>query len=62
MSAARAAPDDDRMTYLCDRVPYVLPLRALTRHGERLPAPAEFLSAVGSPSPVRSPQVGSPAY
>ncbi|MGW5866388.1 NACHT domain-containing protein [Streptomyces sp. NPDC055239] len=50
VSAARTAPgDDDRMTYLYDRIPYVLPLRTLTRHGERLPAPADFLSAVGSP-------------
>ncbi|MGW6270469.1 NACHT domain-containing protein [Streptomyces sp. NPDC055060] len=49
VSAARPGPDDDRMTYLYDRVPYVLPLRTLTRHGERLPAPADFLSAVGSP-------------
>lgn len=49
VSAASPAPDDDRMTYLYDRIPYVLPLRTLTRHGERLPAPADFLSAVGSP-------------
>ena len=50
VSAARTAPaDDDRMTYLYDRIPYVLPLRTLTRHGERLPAPADFLSAIGSP-------------
>ncbi|MEV2252253.1 NACHT domain-containing protein [Streptomyces sp. NPDC050147] len=49
VSAAGPAPDDDRMAYLYDRVPYVLPLRTLTRHGERLPAPADFLSAVGSP-------------
>ncbi|QES43072.1 ATP-binding protein [Streptomyces venezuelae] len=37
------------MAYLDDRVPYVLPLRTLTRHGERLPAPADFLAAVGCP-------------
>ncbi|MFD3572939.1 NACHT domain-containing protein [Streptomyces sp. NPDC058644] len=49
VSAARCAPDDDRMTYLHDRIPYVLPLRTLTRNGERLPAPADFLAAVGSP-------------
>ncbi|GGR85325.1 ATP-binding protein [Streptomyces aureoverticillatus] len=45
-------PEDergDRMAYLHDRVPYVLPLRTLTRHGERLPAPKDFLPAVGSP-------------
>ncbi|MGW0907548.1 NACHT domain-containing protein [Streptomyces sp. NPDC002853] len=49
VSAARSAPGDDHMTYLYDRIPYVLPLRTLTRHGERLPAPADFLAAVGSP-------------
>ncbi|MFG2498711.1 NACHT domain-containing protein [Streptomyces sp. NPDC048441] len=49
VSAARSAPDDERMTYLYDRIPYVLPLRTLTRHGERLPAPKDFLSAVDSP-------------
>ncbi|WP_229697458.1 NACHT domain-containing protein [Streptomyces lasiicapitis] len=51
VSAARQVLDerDDRMAYLYDRVPYVLPLRTLTRHGERLPAPKDFLPAVGSP-------------
>ncbi|MFE6403890.1 NACHT domain-containing protein [Streptomyces alboflavus] len=51
VSAARQDPDSGagRMAYLHDRVPYVLPLRTLTRHGERLPAPKDFLSAVGSP-------------
>ncbi|MEV6652623.1 NACHT domain-containing protein [Streptomyces sp. NPDC051219] len=38
-----------RMSYLHDRIPFVLPLRTLTRHGERLPAPDRFLSAIGSP-------------
>ncbi|MFJ2774438.1 NACHT domain-containing protein [Streptomyces sp. NPDC087300] len=37
------------MAYLDDRVPYVLPLRTLTRHGERLPAPPGFLASVGCP-------------
>ncbi|MEV8316040.1 NACHT domain-containing protein [Streptomyces sp. NPDC059900] len=49
VSAARSAPDEDRMTYLYDHIPYVLPLRTLTRHGERLPAPKDFLSAVDCP-------------
>ncbi|MEU4796477.1 NACHT domain-containing protein [Streptomyces sp. NPDC023327] len=49
VSAARQDLAEGPMTYLADRVPYVLPLRALTRHGERLPAPADFLSAVGCP-------------
>ncbi|WP_237537591.1 NACHT domain-containing protein [Streptomyces sp. SID2999] len=31
------------------RVPFVLPLRTLTRHGEQLPSPARFLTAVGCP-------------
>ncbi|WP_371527937.1 NACHT domain-containing protein [Streptomyces sp. NBC_01283] len=48
-SAADPVGPDGRMTYLHDRIPYVLPLRTLTRHGERLPAPADFLRAVGSP-------------
>ncbi|MET9473966.1 NACHT domain-containing protein [Streptomyces sp. NPDC002922] len=39
----------DRMEYLYDRVPFVLPLRTLTRHGERLPAPKDFLAATGCP-------------
>ncbi|MBT2443868.1 NACHT domain-containing protein [Streptomyces sp. ISL-36] len=37
------------MAYLRDRIPFVLPLRTLTRHGERLPAPDRFLSAAGCP-------------
>jgi hypothetical protein len=40
---------DDGMAYLEDRIPFVLPLRTLTRHGERLPAPRDFLSAAGCP-------------
>ncbi|WP_137988652.1 NACHT domain-containing protein [Streptomyces vilmorinianum] len=40
---------DASMAYLRDRIPFVLPLRTLTRHGERLPAPERFLSAVGCP-------------
>ncbi|MFI1658811.1 NACHT domain-containing protein [Streptomyces sp. NPDC020472] len=39
----------DGMAYLRGRVPFVLPLRALTRHGERLPAPDRFLPAAGCP-------------
>ncbi|MEV4944111.1 NACHT domain-containing protein [Streptomyces sp. NPDC053755] len=47
-----SAATDNRaegMEYLHDRVPFVLPLRTLTRHGERLPAPDRFLSAAGCP-------------
>ncbi|MFB6838468.1 NACHT domain-containing protein [Streptomyces sp. NPDC056361] len=39
----------DGMGYLRGRVPFVLPLRTLTRHGERLPAPGHFLAAAGCP-------------
>ncbi|MFE5948583.1 NACHT domain-containing protein [Streptomyces sp. NPDC056480] len=54
VSAARAdAPagdgNADDMAYLHHRIPFVLPLRALTRHGERLPSPDRFLSAVDCP-------------
>ncbi|MGW2225098.1 NACHT domain-containing protein [Streptomyces formicae] len=44
------------MAYLEDRVPYVLPLRTLTRHGERLPAPPDFLASVGCPLAGTQPQ------
>ncbi|MFD8977616.1 NACHT domain-containing protein [Streptomyces sp. NPDC059593] len=37
------------MAYLNGRIPFVLPLRTLTRHGERLPAPDRFLTAAGCP-------------
>lgn len=46
VSAARR-DSADRMAYLHDRIPFVLPLRTLTRHGERLPVPKDFLAAVG---------------
>ncbi|MCY0938134.1 NACHT domain-containing protein [Streptomyces sp. H34-S4] len=49
--AVTAAQQDrpDQPAYLRDRIPFVLPLRTLTRHGERLPAPKDFLSATGCP-------------
>ncbi|MFE7585132.1 NACHT domain-containing protein [Streptomyces gardneri] len=49
--AVSAASDDraDGMAYLYGRIPFVLPLRTLTRHGERLPGPDRFLSAAGCP-------------
>lgn len=37
------------MSQLLGRVPFVLPMRTLTRGGRGLPAPAEFLQAVGCP-------------
>ncbi|MFF6997795.1 NACHT domain-containing protein [Streptomyces sp. NPDC008313] len=48
VSATRAEPDGP-MAYLHGRVPFVLPLRSLTRHGERLPGPGRFLDAAGCP-------------
>lgn len=50
--AAAAEEPVEGMTYLWGRVPFVLPLRALTRHGERLPAVADFLSAADCPLPA----------
>ncbi|MFF5703990.1 NACHT domain-containing protein [Streptomyces sp. NPDC012794] len=49
--AVSAARQDlpPQMAYLEDRIPFVLPLRTLTRHGERLPEPREFLNAAGCP-------------
>ncbi|MFD9408742.1 NACHT domain-containing protein [Streptomyces sp. NPDC059989] len=49
--AVTAARQDltPQMDYLYDRIPFVLPLRTLTRHGERLPAPRDFLTAAGCP-------------
>ncbi|WBB64317.1 NACHT domain-containing protein [Streptomyces sp. WMMC500] len=54
LSATRAdtraeSREASTMDYLAGRVPFVLPLRTLTRHGQRLPAPRDFLSATGSP-------------
>ncbi|MEU2548785.1 NACHT domain-containing protein [Streptomyces roseolus] len=47
--SACAAPPADGMGYLHGRVPFVLPLRTLTRHGERLPDAERFLSAADCP-------------
>ncbi|MGE7385665.1 NACHT domain-containing protein [Streptomyces sp. NPDC004126] len=49
--AVSAARQDlpPQMAYLDDRVPFVLPLRTLTRHGDRLPEPRDFLTAAGCP-------------
>ncbi|MGW1768909.1 NACHT domain-containing protein [Streptomyces sp. NPDC002073] len=48
VSAADPAPAA-AMAYVRNRIPYVLPLRTLTRHGGRLPAPRDFLAAAGFP-------------
>lgn len=47
--AACATPPADGMGHLHGRVPFVLPLRTLTRHGERLPDAERFLSAADCP-------------
>ncbi|MGK5532031.1 NACHT domain-containing protein [Streptomyces sp. URMC 129] len=39
----------ESLVHLFGRVPFVLPLRALTRAGAELPVPRDFLSAVGCP-------------
>jgi hypothetical protein len=39
----------DGLFQLLGRVPFVLPLRTLTRGGQPLPAPADFLSAISCP-------------
>lgn len=49
VTTARQEALTARFTHLMGRVPFVLPLRTLTRAGARLPAPADFLSAVTSP-------------
>ncbi|WP_030757818.1 NACHT domain-containing NTPase [Streptomyces griseus] len=50
LAVSAAAPGAaDGMAHLHGRVPFVLPLRTLTRHGERLPVPDRFLSATGCP-------------
>ncbi|MFJ6937331.1 NACHT domain-containing protein [Streptomyces sp. NPDC101132] len=47
VSAARPVPDE-RMMYVRDRIPFVLPLRTLARHTS-LPSPRRFLASVGAP-------------
>lgn len=49
LAVSAATGGSETMAHLTGKVPFVLPLRTLTRHGERLPAPASFLSATGSP-------------
>ncbi|MER0246466.1 NACHT domain-containing protein, partial [Streptomyces sp. HSW2009] len=40
---------DDRLVHVYGRIPFVLPLRTLTRGGAQLPTPGRFLAAVGCP-------------
>ncbi|WP_017240026.1 NACHT domain-containing protein [Streptomyces sp. SS] len=49
VSAVATDGRGEDMAYLNGLIPFVLPLRTLTRHGERLPAPDRFLSAAGCP-------------
>ena len=49
VTTARQSGLTGRDAHLIGRVPFVLPLRTLTRGGARLPVPADFLSAVGCP-------------
>ncbi|MGW0981908.1 NACHT N-terminal Helical domain 1-containing protein [Streptomyces xiamenensis] len=39
----------DHLTHLYGRVPFVLPLRTLTRSGNELPTPSTYLNVVGCP-------------
>ncbi|KUN17674.1 ATP-binding protein [Streptomyces corchorusii] len=49
LAVSAAASSTEGMAYLIGRIPFVLPLRTLTRHGERLPSPTRFLASVGCP-------------
>ncbi|MGW3200977.1 NACHT domain-containing protein [Streptomyces sp. NPDC001118] len=49
LAVSAATGPTGRMAHLAGRVPFVLPLRTVTRHGERLPDPARFLAAIGCP-------------
>ncbi|MGI5349610.1 NACHT domain-containing protein [Streptomyces sp. CA-250714] len=49
VTTARQSELTGRLAHLIGRVPFVLPLRTLTRGGATLPTPADFLSAVGCP-------------
>ncbi|MFE1265100.1 NACHT domain-containing protein [Streptomyces albogriseolus] len=49
LAVSAAQRPTGRMAYLAGRVPFVLPLRTLTRYGERLPTPGRLLSAVDCP-------------
>ncbi|WP_415948185.1 NACHT domain-containing protein [Streptomyces sp. KLOTTS4A1] len=44
------------LAHLIGRIPFVLPLRTLTRKGADLPPPADFLRSVGSPLTGSQPQ------
>ncbi|MFE0455213.1 NACHT domain-containing protein [Streptomyces sp. NPDC058914] len=56
LAVSAAIGPTDRMAYLTGRIPFVLPLRTLTRHGGRLPSPAQFLTTVGCPLASSQPE------
>lgn len=49
VTTARQSRLTGELAHLIGRIPFVLPLRTLTRQGASLPLPADFLRAVGSP-------------
>ncbi|MBO1333885.1 NACHT domain-containing NTPase [Streptomyces sp. VRA16 Mangrove soil] len=49
VTTARQSRLTGDLAHLIGRVPFVLPLRTLTRKGAELPVPADFLRAIGSP-------------
>ncbi|MBQ0868209.1 NACHT domain-containing NTPase [Streptomyces sp. RK75] len=49
VTTARQSELTGRLAHLIGRVPFVLPLRTLTRGSAALPPPADFLAAVGCP-------------
>ncbi|NGO14851.1 NACHT domain-containing protein [Streptomyces sp. HC44] len=49
VSAAQQDRLTGRLAHLMGRVPFVLPLRTLTRGGAKLPIPADFLTSVSCP-------------
>jgi hypothetical protein len=54
-TARQDANADDGMTHLLGRVPFVLPMRTLTRDGGPLPTPDRFLAAVNNPLAAAQP-------
>ncbi|MFK0117552.1 NACHT domain-containing protein [Streptomyces sp. NPDC090994] len=49
VTTARQSELHGQLAYLLGRIPFVLPLRTLTREATRLPAPEHFLEASGCP-------------
>ncbi|WP_371618784.1 NACHT domain-containing NTPase [Streptomyces sp. NBC_00454] len=49
LAVSAAREEEGQPAYLRHRIPFVLPLRTLSRHGGPLPTPKEFLGAIGCP-------------